>query len=129
MNTIKANTPTTDRRSLARKPTRRDGGMAVGKTCYAFKRVVNSRLFKFMAQTRCLRCEAPLVVEFGTVAAALKIGNELVGILCDECLREEARGRLTELRDGIAAPRRWAVVSVRDIDTDDAATDDSAVRP
>jgi hypothetical protein len=116
------------RTPLARTPTRRDGGLAVGKVGYAYSKVINPRLFRFLAQTRCLRCEAPLVVEYGTTAAALKIGNELVGVVCDACLTPDAVAQLTEYRAGLAAPLRGAGIRVFNADAGSEG-DDPVVRP
>ena len=36
-------------------------------------------------------CERPMRVRLGRVAAQFRIGNELVGVCCDDCLAPAAR--------------------------------------
>ena len=57
----------------------------VGKSQFRFEPVKSERL-PFVAEVDCLLCGEPLSVSYGAVAKTFRIGNEVVGVCCDECV-------------------------------------------
>jgi hypothetical protein len=62
------------------------------------QRVTSTRL-GFIAETACIQCGEPIAVRYGAVGAVFRVGQEFVGVCCDECLSSESRARLAEMRE------------------------------
>jgi hypothetical protein len=68
------------------------------RTLFRFEPVRSPKL-PFVAETTCLFCATPMRVRFGAIAATFRIGNEVVGVACDECLDDDSRDRLARFRE------------------------------
>lgn len=74
-----------------------------GTPMFVLQRVTTTKL-EFLAETICILCGEPVIVRYGNVAATFKIGNEFLGLCCDDCLSAESRDRLQQMR-GTAVTR------------------------
>ena len=70
----------------------------VGAARWEFRRVTSERL-AFVAATTCIGCGAATTVRYGALAAVFRVGQEFVGVSCDDCLSPEARARLAQRRN------------------------------
>jgi hypothetical protein len=59
---------------------------------------VKSPKLGFVAKTTCLCCRRAMDVTFGVIAATFTIGNEFIGVACDDCLVPESRAQLQAQR-------------------------------
>lgn len=82
---------------------RNDGGLACGASTFVLVERLNAdRIFEWQAQARCLSCGEAFTLTRGDAAAVLKVGNEIVGAVCPQCLTDESRARLQQLRGEVA---------------------------
>jgi len=85
------------------KALRNDGGLACGASTFVLVERLNAdRIFEWQAQARCLSCGNAFMLKRGDAAAVLKVGNEIVGAVCPQCLSEETREQLAALRSEVA---------------------------
>jgi hypothetical protein len=77
---------------------------AVGQTHFKFESIVTRHL-PFKAETSCIQCGCPLIVDLGATGAVFRVGNVFIGISCDNCLTPESRARANELRAQKAGAR------------------------
>lgn len=80
------------------KPKQPESFRRVGAARWEFGRVTSERL-AFVAATTCLGCGAAMTVRYRAVAAVFRVGQEFVGVSCDNCLTPEARARLAQRRN------------------------------
>ena len=67
------------------------------RTLFLFEKVKVESL-PWVAETVCLNCGEPFVVRRGAIAPVLRAGNEVVGVMCDECLAPESRAEVERRR-------------------------------
>ncbi|MBY0494331.1 MAG: hypothetical protein K2Y23_08940 [Cyanobacteria bacterium] len=78
---------------------RKDGGLACGASTFVFVASIQAdRLFDWKAGTRCLSCDETFVIKRGAPAPVLKVGTEIVGAVCSDCLSPDSRARLAAMR-------------------------------
>jgi hypothetical protein len=59
---------------------------------------VSSWRLPFVARVHCVVCDRCLDVPYGAVMATFSIGREHLGVVCDGCLSDETRDRLSARR-------------------------------
>ena len=78
---------------------RKDGGLPAGTTTFVLTRsLVADRVFKWQAVTRCIQCGRRFILQRGRPAPVFRVGNEIVGACCPECLTPESRQLLESMR-------------------------------
>src|SRR5688572_15078464 len=71
---------------------RKDGGLSCGATTFVLVPSLNADcIFDWQAVTPCLDCGQPFTLKRGDAAAVLRIGNEIAGAVCPDCLTAESR--------------------------------------
>ena len=70
----------------------------IGRTSFAFEAVRSTSHLSFIAETACLSCGQTVRIAYGHHAAVYRVGRQLVGICCDDCLSSESRQHLAQLR-------------------------------
>jgi len=70
---------------------------SLGKLTFVAKRI-NVPARPFATSVACFLCEEHVLVLPGNVMAVFVIGNENVGVACDDCLTEDQRACLAALR-------------------------------
>jgi hypothetical protein len=84
---------------MTSKRPRKDGGLSCGATTFVLVPSLNAdRIFDWKAVTRCLDCGERFTLKRGEAAAVLRIGNEIAGAVCPECLTAESRQQLQSMR-------------------------------
>jgi hypothetical protein len=84
---------------MTSKRRRKDGGLSCGATTFVLVPSLNAdRMFDWQAVTRCLDCGRRFILKRGEAAAVLRIGNEIAGAVCPECLSPQSRQQLQSMR-------------------------------
>jgi hypothetical protein len=72
----------------------------VSRPSFRIERAVSQSL-QFTAHLACICCGQPMVVRFGDAAALFRVGGEVIGACCPDCLDAESRQTLAELRERV----------------------------
>jgi hypothetical protein len=72
----------------------------IGASHFRLEPVTSTRL-PFVADVDCIECGCSFAIRHGAVAAVFRIGGEVVAVCCDDCLSDESRARLQQLRDEV----------------------------
>jgi len=84
---------------------RRDGGLRCGATRCQIEPAVTSARIPWIATVTCVVCGRPTEIRYGDPAATFRVGRELVGVVCPQCLTPEARAELARRQERVTEAR------------------------